>query len=61
MTTLISDIASRLRSILGFLPKTSSYGLKYAMFGVLNILYTKKLMINILATSDLNWSGVPLK
>ena len=34
-------IVSKLNRILGFLPKTSSYGLKFAKLGLLNVLYAK--------------------
>ena len=37
----MSGIVSKLSKILGFLPKTNSYRLKFARFGLLNILYTK--------------------
>ena len=35
--TLTSGIVSKLSNMFGFLPKTNSYGLKFAKFGVLNV------------------------
>ena len=37
--TLISGFESKFSNGLGFLPKVSSYGLKFHKFGVLNMLY----------------------
>ena len=37
----MSGIVSKLSKILGFLPKTNSYGLYFSKFGVLNVLYVK--------------------
>ena len=38
--TLMSGVVSKLSNTFCFLPKTNSYGLKFAQFGVLNVLYT---------------------
>ena len=37
--TLMSGVVSKLSNTFGFLPKTNSYGLKFAKFSVLNVLY----------------------
>ena len=52
--TLMSDVVSKLSDTFGFLLKTNSYGLKFAKFSVLNVLYANVDNVKYLATSDLN-------
>ena len=57
----MSGIVSKLSNIFGFHPKTNSYGLYFAKFRLLNVLYAKVVKDRFLVTFVLNWIDVWLK